>query len=149
MPKQIVKRLWRAAPPQVVRCGDDHQFRVLELARNECRIVGCPPANRQIIGVVGEVDVPVADVHVDLDFGKALPERGKHRQHPIVRVGRGQADAQASSGRRMLAADVPLGLYQQRKRCAALLEVRPAFIGQTDLARRAHEETNVEALFKA
>ncbi|MNT25805.1 hypothetical protein D3C72_1613480 [compost metagenome] len=110
MRRKFFQRLRRAVPAQIARRCHHHHLRIFQLARDQRRIVRRAATHRQVVGVVGKVDIAVADMHVDLDFRIALAEGGQYRQHAVVRVRRRQADAQPPGGRGVLAADLPFGV---------------------------------------
>jgi len=109
---QVFQRLWRARAPQVAGRGHQHQLGVFELARDQVRIRRQAPANRQVVAFFGKVDIAVADMHVHVHLRIALAEFPQQRQHAMMGIGRGQADAQLAGRFGLLAGDFTFGFGQ-------------------------------------
>jgi hypothetical protein len=57
----------------------DYQFRVLELSRDETRVLRRTPPNREVEAFVRKVDVAIAQMRFDGDTGVTLAEVCKQR----------------------------------------------------------------------
>ena len=145
---EIVQRAGRAGLLEIFAAGHHHQLRIFEVPRNQRGVGLGAHTHGHVVALFHEIDVAVAQVHVQPDVGKAFSKQRQQRQQAVVAVRGGHADAQCAGRLRLLAHDLALGFGELRQCLAALREVGAARVSEPHAARGAHEEAQAQALFE-
>jgi hypothetical protein len=148
MLRQVFHAARQALAPGVSRRADQHQLGVFQLAGNHAAVLQRALTDGEVEILRRQVDVAVADVqihaHCRITFGELLQQRG---QAVMAKRG-GCADADASRDFAAFGLHGAFGIVNQRQRCARLLHVKPASVGEAEAARGPAQKLRAKARFQ-